>query len=185
MILILVWLPVATLPACFNIHISLSKSRVLGLGHELTETGRLHCNKAAEMKSRLLLPACQLPLAAATLTLQQPQDQTEKLSKTLRRWVETAKVGSEDCRPVVVQRVWPGCTPPHPSARRAGGCRSRVQGAARCSSLLQFCLLSPAAAPAQEGSAAPAAGCAQVGLQLQLQAPPIKAASSEHDWSAS
>ena len=78
MILILVWLPVATLPACFNIHISLSKSRVLGLGHELTETGRLHCNKAAEMKSRLLLPACQLPLAAATLTLQQPQDQTEK-----------------------------------------------------------------------------------------------------------
>ena len=49
----------------------------------------------------------------------------------------------------------------------------RLQEPSCCSSLLQFCLLSPAAAPAQEGSAALAAGCAQVQLQLQ-QAPPTK-----------
>ena len=40
---------------------------------------------------------------------------------TLRRFPgsETAKVGSRYCRPVVVQEVWPGCTPPHPVGRRA------------------------------------------------------------------
>ena len=57
-----------------------------------------------------------------------------------------------------------------PSPLRQEG--RRLQEPSRCSSLLQFCLLSPAAAPAQEGSAA-SAGCAQVQLQLQ-QAPPTK-----------
>ena len=84
--------------------------------------------------------ACSNPDPAAT---PRPDWKTFRDLRTLRRWAETAKVGCEDCRPVVVQRVWPGCTPPHPSARRTGGCRSRAAAAPSCSfasSLLQLLL---------------------------------------------
>ena len=174
MILILVWLPVATLPACFNIHISLSKSRVLGLGHELTETGRLHCNKAAEMKSRLLLPACQLPLAAATLTLQQPQDQTEKPLN-----LETV---GRDCEggfgrlptsggAVGLARLYP----PSPGWQEGRSSQEATRGVDSCRDLLQFSLPPPAAAPAQCNLHQPAANrvCALPSLYNCSCSPPL------------
>ena len=80
-----------------------------------------------------------------------PDWKTLKTLKTLRRSRERLRSCLPHiCRAVAVQWVWPGCTPPHPSTRRSGGCRSRLQGVGPCSSLLQFCLLPPATAPAQE-----------------------------------
>ena len=140
-----------------------------------------------------------------------PDWKTLKTLKTLRRSRKRLRsCVPHICRAVAVQWVWPGCTPPHPSTRRSGGCRSRLQGVGPCSSLLQFCLLPPATAPAQEvfqlhhQQAVRSCNCkprpttgsscsctvakphqAPPSTTKPHQAPPHRVAFSEHNWSAS
>ena len=103
-------------------------------------------------------------------SLRRPDVKTFPDLETLRRCGERdCEGGFQDCRPVVVQRVWPGCTPPHPSARRAGGCRSQV--------LLQL----PPAALSCSCSCAGAFSC--IGVRRSNCSCSNKSAFSEHGWS--